>query len=114
MKRINQGEGSIGQDHESIPENRCDDLTESRLVHDFVRLRDDLTDTQAFHYEAILWSQLSHPNILPLYGMYFLDDRHSQLCLVSPWMEKGNIRDYLQNLLERDDSVTQLRLVGDL
>ncbi len=77
-------------------------------------MTDDLTDIQAFHHEAILWSQLSHPNILPLYGMYFLDDGHSQLCLVSPWMEKGNIRDYLLNLPERDDSATQLRLVSDL
>ncbi|KAG6832085.1 hypothetical protein H0H87_002913 [Tephrocybe sp. NHM501043] len=43
--------------------------------------------------EAVLWEQLSHPNLLPIYGLYRL---HDQLCLVSPWMEHGNVTQYLQ------------------
>ena len=42
-----------------------------------------------------MWSQLSHPNLLPFYGIYYLEDRHGRVCLVSPWMNNGNIKDYL-------------------
>ncbi|KAJ7588215.1 hypothetical protein C8J56DRAFT_67021 [Mycena floridula] len=52
---------------------------------------------KAFYGEAILWSQLSHPNILPLYGIYdFSRGGTSQLCLVSPWMDNGNISRFLR------------------
>ncbi|KAJ7588097.1 kinase-like domain-containing protein, partial [Mycena floridula] len=52
---------------------------------------------KAFYTEAILWGQLSHPNVLPLYGIYYLDSEdRSQLCLVSPWMENGNIVEFLR------------------
>ncbi|KAG6806834.1 hypothetical protein H0H92_009900 [Tricholoma furcatifolium] len=44
--------------------------------------------------EAIIWSQLSHPNILAIYGIY---RSRGRISIVSPWMENGNIRTYLQN-----------------
>lgn len=50
---------------------------------------------QAFSREAILWSQVKHPNVLPFYGVYQLDDMYHKVCLVSPWMENGNLREYL-------------------
>ncbi|KIK01522.1 hypothetical protein K443DRAFT_98448 [Laccaria amethystina LaAM-08-1] len=50
---------------------------------------------KVFAKEAILWSQLSHPNLLPFYGIYYLEDGHGRVCLVSPWMNNGHIRDYL-------------------
>ena len=50
---------------------------------------------QVFAKEAILWSRLSHPNLLPFYGIYYLEDNHGRVCLVSPWMNNGNIKDYL-------------------
>ncbi|KAG6908758.1 hypothetical protein DXG01_003370 [Tephrocybe rancida] len=43
--------------------------------------------------EAILWSQLDHPNLLPFYGIYRF---RNGLSLVSPWMEHGDINIYLQ------------------
>jgi serine/threonine protein kinase len=46
-------------------------------------------------HEAAIWQQLFHPNILPFYGMYFLED-YSQLRLVSPWMDNGNAINYLR------------------
>ncbi|KAG6871968.1 hypothetical protein C0995_014426 [Termitomyces sp. Mi166 len=46
-----------------------------------------------FSREAILWSQLLHPHILPIYGVYWSKNR---ICLVSPWMERGNVREYLK------------------
>ncbi|KAF5362283.1 hypothetical protein D9756_002380 [Leucocoprinus leucothites] len=46
--------------------------------------------------EAVLWGQLRHPNIVPFYGVYYLSDFHRRICLVSPWMDDGNISTYLQ------------------
>ncbi|KAK7466334.1 Rho guanine nucleotide exchange factor [Stygiomarasmius scandens] len=54
-----------------------------------------------FLKEAILWRQLNHPNVLPFYGLYFLDDRKHRLCLVSPWMENGNVKQYLSKPSEK-------------
>lgn len=36
------------------------------------------------------------PNILPFYGAY-IDQQSGRPCLISPWMEHGNLRDYLRN-----------------
>ncbi|KAL0064050.1 hypothetical protein AAF712_009016 [Marasmius tenuissimus] len=43
--------------------------------------------------EAITWSQLKHPNILPLIGIHFVGE--VKVCLVSPWMERGNLVQFL-------------------
>ncbi|KAF7333427.1 Protein kinase domain-containing protein [Mycena venus] len=45
-----------------------------------------------FGREALIWRQLCHPNLLPFFGVYYLDNR---LCLVSPWMEHGNVMQFL-------------------
>ncbi|KAF9445045.1 kinase-like protein, partial [Macrolepiota fuliginosa MF-IS2] len=49
-----------------------------------------------FAKEAILWGQLYHPNILPFYGVYYLDEACKRICLVSPWMDNGNLAEYLR------------------
>ncbi|KAJ7586513.1 hypothetical protein C8J56DRAFT_1026825 [Mycena floridula] len=55
-----------------------------------------------FSREIIIWSQLSHPNVLPLYGIYYLDHREtSQACIVSPWMEHGNLLKFLTTAPEQ-------------
>ncbi|KAJ6598277.1 kinase-like domain-containing protein [Mycena vulgaris] len=46
-----------------------------------------------FGREALIWRQLSHPNLLPFFGLYYLENR---LCLVAPWMENGNVLEYLK------------------
>ncbi|KAJ7489234.1 kinase-like domain-containing protein [Mycena latifolia] len=46
-----------------------------------------------FGREALIWRQLSHPNLLPFFGLYYLDNR---LCLVSLWMENGDILEFLR------------------
>ncbi|KNZ79055.1 L-type lectin-domain containing receptor kinase I.3 [Termitomyces sp. J132] len=46
-----------------------------------------------FSKEVILWGQLSHPNVLPMYGVYRFKNK---LCLVAPWMENGDIGIYLK------------------
>ncbi|KAH6908846.1 kinase-like domain-containing protein [Coprinopsis sp. MPI-PUGE-AT-0042] len=52
---------------------------------------------KVFCREAALWSQLKHMNVLPFYGIYKLQDSHERICLVSPWMEYGTLREYLLN-----------------
>ncbi|KAG7089212.1 hypothetical protein E1B28_010914 [Marasmius oreades] len=47
--------------------------------------------------EAIIWRQLNHQNLLPFIGIYYLDVDQKQLCLVSPWMEQGNLVQFLKN-----------------
>ncbi|KAJ7121957.1 hypothetical protein C8R43DRAFT_48929 [Mycena crocata] len=50
-----------------------------------------------FYHEALIWRQLSHPNLLPFFGVYYLEDTKRRLCLVSPWMENGDIARYLRS-----------------
>ncbi|KAK1234268.1 hypothetical protein PQX77_002531 [Marasmius sp. AFHP31] len=53
--------------------------------------------TNEYQREAILWRQMKHPNVLPFYGIYQLESEQTQqLCLISPWMEKGNLVEFLK------------------
>ncbi|KAF7360269.1 Protein kinase domain-containing protein [Mycena venus] len=53
----------------------------------------DMKDAlQEFGREALIWRQLSHPNLLPFFGVYYLESR---LCLVSPWMSNGHVLEFL-------------------
>ena len=49
-----------------------------------------------FLSELVLWRRLSHPNVLPFYGVHFLDTiLETRFCLVCPWMENGNVVEFL-------------------
>ncbi|KAG6905644.1 hypothetical protein DXG01_001452 [Tephrocybe rancida] len=48
-----------------------------------------------FSKEVMLWAQLSHKNILPIYGL-FRFDKNNRLCIVAPWMKNGDIVAYLK------------------
>ncbi|KAF6749514.1 kinase-like domain-containing protein [Ephemerocybe angulata] len=65
---------------------------------------------KAFTREAILWSHLSHENVLPFYGIHRLDDIAGRMCLISPWMENGNIGEYLL----RNPKAKRLVLASDV
>ncbi|KAL0578823.1 Rho guanine nucleotide exchange factor [Marasmius crinis-equi] len=57
--------------------------------------------SKEYRREAIPWRQLKHPNVLPFLGIYKLEhDR--QLCLISPWMKKGNLVQFLRNTPRED------------
>ena len=45
-------------------------------------------DPQNFRREVVTWKHLSHPNILELIGVMM---NGKEFCMVSPWMENGNI-----------------------
>ncbi|KAJ7113417.1 hypothetical protein C8R44DRAFT_984704 [Mycena epipterygia] len=61
-----------------------------------------------FGREAVIWRQLCHPNLLPFFGLCYLDKR---LCLVSPWMENGNI---LKFLSKEAPKIDRLSLILDV
>ncbi|KAJ7145646.1 kinase-like domain-containing protein [Mycena epipterygia] len=66
---------------------------------------------QAFRKEALIWRQLAHPNLLPFFGVYYMEDPRPRLCLVSPWMENGNVFKYLQG---NPAGINRLSLVLDV
>ncbi|KAL0066521.1 hypothetical protein AAF712_006564 [Marasmius tenuissimus] len=39
--------------------------------------------------QAILWRKLTHQNISPFLGLYYLDETRTQVCLLSRWMENS-------------------------
>jgi hypothetical protein len=61
--------------------------------------------------EALLWRQLDHPHILPFLGVdaETFASRNA-LCLVSPWMERGTLKQYIASALF-DPAVDRDRLV---
>ncbi|KAF8066910.1 kinase-like domain-containing protein [Lyophyllum atratum] len=53
--------------------------------------------SQKFSMEGILWGQLWNPNVLPIYGFHRTPN---QICLISPWMDRGDIAKYLKDTPE--------------
>ncbi|KAF7290843.1 hypothetical protein MIND_01325500 [Mycena indigotica] len=66
---------------------------------------------QEISQEGLIWRQLSHPNLLPFFGAYHLEGTLGRLCLVSPWMENGDIARYLKTA---PPTVNKLSLVLDV
>jgi len=55
----------------------------------------------------VAWKHLRHPNILPLLGATLNEHR---LCLISEWMDQGNISDYLK--LKENQELNRIELVS--
>ncbi|KAK1216574.1 hypothetical protein PQX77_020790 [Marasmius sp. AFHP31] len=68
--------------------------------------------TKDYMREAIVWKHLSHPHLLPFLGMYYLDNDREELCLVSPWMDKGDLVRYLKETPREE--VDHLSLAHDV
>ncbi|KAJ7573388.1 hypothetical protein C8J56DRAFT_804519, partial [Mycena floridula] len=61
--------------------------------------------------EIILWSQLSHLNVLLLYGIYFLENTDgSPVCMVSLWMDNSN----MVHILETSETANRSSLLLDV
>ncbi|KDQ50032.1 hypothetical protein JAAARDRAFT_142566, partial [Jaapia argillacea MUCL 33604] len=60
---------------------------------------------QIYYREALVWRQLKHDNILPFLGV-FVDG--TSPCVVSPWLENGNLRAYVAANQLAGNSVTLL------
>ncbi|KXN88648.1 Serine/threonine-protein kinase sepA [Leucoagaricus sp. SymC.cos] len=48
--------------------------------------------------EIILWAHSVHQNVLPFCGIYLSTEKVPRLCMVSQWMENGDLLQYLQKL----------------
>ena len=62
---------------------------------------------QRFCREVVTWNSLRHPNVLPLLGVTMTENR---FVMVSEWMVKGNINDFVK----ADRNVDRLELVRSL
>ncbi|KAJ7585973.1 kinase-like domain-containing protein, partial [Mycena floridula] len=63
--------------------------------------------------EIILWSQLTHLNVLPLYGIYHLENvKESPVGMVSPWMDHGNIQQFLSR--GNEERINRCSLILDI
>ncbi|KAJ8083220.1 hypothetical protein PM082_009092 [Marasmius tenuissimus] len=82
--------GTIGDSSELV----CLKVVKVYMSSDLEKL------TNEYQREAILWRQLKHPNVLPFLGIYKLET--GQLCLISPWMEKGNLVEFLKATKRED------------
>jgi len=58
-------------------------------------LLDELSFAKSFEREIRLWSQLDHPNVLPLLG-FFLEGPNAIPNLVSEYMQNGTVIDYMR------------------
>ncbi|KAF7984219.1 hypothetical protein HWV62_16018 [Athelia sp. TMB] len=58
---------------------------------------------KGFAREAVIWQQLSHPNVLPFFGVFRLGQMQERLCLVCPWMDNGKMSDFLSDIAPESD-----------
>ncbi|KAH7906222.1 kinase-like domain-containing protein [Hygrophoropsis aurantiaca] len=63
-----------------------------------------------FTKEAVQWAQLSSPFLLPFYGVYIMTVPVARLCLISPWMQNGNLTQYLK----KKPQIDRISLMSDI
>ncbi|KAJ6459552.1 kinase-like domain-containing protein, partial [Mycena sanguinolenta] len=85
--------GAYGDIYRASYDNQIVALKHMRAVH-LLRGSDLRRIRLRFCREALVWTQLHHPNILPCFGIDG-DSFPSSLCMVSPWMEHGTVLNYL-------------------
>ncbi|KAJ3558847.1 hypothetical protein NP233_g11419 [Leucocoprinus birnbaumii] len=66
---------------------------------------------RALSKELVLWAHLFHVNVVPFYGVWIIGSSPSRIGIVSPWMENGNLCQYLENNTE---GTPRLLLVSDV
>ncbi|KXN81648.1 hypothetical protein AN958_04070 [Leucoagaricus sp. SymC.cos] len=65
--------------------------------------------------EVILWAHSSHPNVLPFLGVFLEGENSSpQPCLVSPFMQNGNMKDYAARLPQNSRLPLMLDVINGL
>lgn len=64
---------------------------------------------QSFVRELRVWSEMDHPNIIPLVGFH-LDSKRGVFRFISPFLGEGNVTEYLERT--KADASTRFRLVS--
>ncbi|EIW80727.1 kinase-like protein [Coniophora puteana RWD-64-598 SS2] len=85
--------GGFGDVYKGSVKSRPDVPLAIKVVKVYQSSRKDRL-LKSFSSEAVVWSHLRHPNVLPFYGVFQQGD--ATLCLVSPYMGRGNVRSYLR------------------
>lgn len=65
---------------------------------------------KAFHYDSLVWRNLSHPHVLPFLGIDDIVFKNS-LCMILPWMPHGSIRDAIKDLRASGTTTDQTLLL---
>lgn len=63
-----------------------------------------------FCREVGFWNELRHPNVLPFWGCWELDEY--RLFMISPWAENGNSLSYVKNNPTADRSKIVMSFVS--
>ncbi|KAK1216375.1 Rho guanine nucleotide exchange factor [Marasmius sp. AFHP31] len=69
---------------------------------------------KAFMREAVIWRSFVHANILPFKGMYWFKGNQEQICLVCPWMENGNLLQFLKKHPEIEPAAQERLASGSI
>ncbi|KAL4244339.1 EKC/KEOPS complex subunit BUD32, partial [Abortiporus biennis] len=80
--------GAFADIYPATYQNKKVALKRLRVFRATISERD--SHNEAFCREALVWRQLQHENILPFFGVD-RDTFSPFLCMVSPWMEYGNV-----------------------
>ncbi|KAF7799678.1 hypothetical protein EIP86_010918 [Pleurotus ostreatoroseus] len=68
-----------------------------------------------FLFEAVLWSRLRHPNLLPFLGLYNgVHNNTEKLFMVSSWMPNGELTKCIADLEMRKQPVPRLRWIHEV
>ncbi|KAF5355927.1 hypothetical protein D9756_004143 [Leucocoprinus leucothites] len=59
------------------------------------RQQDNMRNLRTQAKELALMAHLTHPNILPFYGVYLSDPEIPRICIVAKWMDKGDLNYFL-------------------
>jgi serine/threonine protein kinase len=79
-----------------------------------ISAEDELEDVKKrFYGEVVVWKRLIHRNIVPFLGVAASSDP-IPLCMVSPWMENGELRKYLGETPEADRRMLLMDVVGGI
>ncbi|KAG7090079.1 hypothetical protein E1B28_011696 [Marasmius oreades] len=102
------GGGGFADIYKGVADNRSVSLKVLR-VHTQPDEKKRKKMVEDFYREALIWTQLSHPNVLQLLGVnttLFKTD----FCLVSPWMVNSDIITFLERRPDHD----RLRSIRDI
>jgi hypothetical protein len=55
----------------------------------------------------MVWGSLDHPHVLPFYGLDTVNFFPS-MCMVSPWMENGNLLEYVTKEQRTEAEINRL------
>jgi serine/threonine protein kinase len=72
------------------------------------------SNIQEFSCEAVTWQQLSHPNVLPFFGVFHLERNPPRICLACPWMENGNVVQFLADQAPDTDCISLVSKISEV